>query len=175
MRNVGSVLGNLAVEGMPGMFERGSRRRRRAAAAVRPTVRRVSPMRSSFSSVGRERVLVVRREGPRRRVLRSQRPGGDAAAIGQRRHRHEPAAEVGEAAEQLVAVRSERVIEPRVPLVLVVDLARRPAVVVGRPGRGRQRDTAAAAPAPPDPCGRAESCCPETGCDSSRRSSPDRR
>ncbi|HWF85153.1 MAG TPA: hypothetical protein VG222_09910 [Vicinamibacterales bacterium] len=50
IRNVGSVFGNCAVDGMPGMLS--------AApadvdswAAVRPTVRRVSPIRSSFRTL----------------------------------------------------------------------------------------------------------------------------
>src|SRR5262249_59959126 len=48
IRNVGSVLGNCAVDGMPGMPS-ASPAADGSSAAVRPTVRRVSPARASLS------------------------------------------------------------------------------------------------------------------------------
>ena len=65
-------------------------------------------------------------------------------------------------AEQLIAVRREPVIDPRVPLVLVVDLVRGPAVVVGGPGRGGQRIPLQQRQRHRIACGSTESCCPET-------------
>src|SRR4051812_10351382 len=48
IKNVGSVLGNFAVDGMPGMLS-AAPALVASCAADRPTVRRVSPMRTSFS------------------------------------------------------------------------------------------------------------------------------
>ena len=50
MRNVGSVFGNCAVDGMPGML-RAEPAAVASCAALRVTWRRVSPTRSSLSSV----------------------------------------------------------------------------------------------------------------------------
>ena len=97
MRNVGSVFGNFAVDGNARQAQRRRSRASTSCAAARPTARRVSPMRSSFSSDCRERALVARRERPGRRVLRPQGPRGDAAAVGQRRDRNERLPEIASA------------------------------------------------------------------------------
>ncbi len=86
----------------------------------------------------REGALVVGRERPRVRQLRPERAGRHAAAVGERRDRREVVVEVRQTPEQVVAIR-RRVIEADVPLVLVVDLGRGAAVIVGRAGGGRQR------------------------------------
>ena len=94
-----------------------------AARRSAPTVRLRLPDAQLVQDAAGKRVLVVRGERPRRRVLRTQRAGGHAAALGERRHRDEAVAEIREAAEQLIAVRRKPVIDADVPLILVVDLA----------------------------------------------------
>ena len=50
MSNLGSVFGNVALDGIPGML-RAALANVESCAAVRPTVRRVSPMRTSFRTL----------------------------------------------------------------------------------------------------------------------------
>ena len=58
--------------------------------------------------VGGEGVLIVRRERPRRGVLRPQRAGRDAAPVRQRRDRREVVAKVRQASEHLIAFEPNR-------------------------------------------------------------------
>src|SRR5439155_17638929 len=85
-----------------------------------------------------KRVLVIRSERGGAGLLRSKRAGGDPAAVGKRRHRNEMIAERRYTAEHLIAVRSESMIDPDIPLVLIVDFAAGAAVVVASAGRRRQ-------------------------------------
>ncbi len=87
---------NCAVDGMPGR-PRTSDAEPLNWAAAGATVRRVSPIRSSLTSGRRDRPLVTGGKRPRRRVLRSERAGGDAAAFGQRGHRDERLPEIASA------------------------------------------------------------------------------
>ena len=80
--------------------------------------------------VVRERVLIVGGKRPRRGVLRTECAGRGPAPFRQRRHRLEVAAEVREAAEDAVIPGRELMIEAHVPVVLIVDLAGRPPIVV---------------------------------------------
>ena len=138
MRNVGSVSGNCAVpgclaargrraapsragaagaDGAPGVADRAARSAacsRRCADSWTRTTRHVV-------SCGPSVPVVV------------------AAAFGQRRHRREVLAEPREPRRTADRCCREPVIDPDVELVLIDGLVADPAVVVRRPGRGRQR------------------------------------
>src|SRR3954454_3499840 len=88
----------------------------------------------------REHVLDVPRKGPGPHVLRPERSGGRPAPFGQRRHWPEMIAERREPRERLI-VRTESLVEPHTPLILIVPLRRRTTVVVGGASSRRQRIT----------------------------------
>ncbi len=98
------------------------------------------PRTQFVQQVARERVLIVGRQCPRGRVLRSERACRGATAFRQGCHWLEPTPEVGQPRVSAIAVRSEHMIEPSIPLVLVVELARRSTIVVRRPGGCRFRE-----------------------------------
>ena len=124
-------------------------------------------------------MLIVRRERPRRRVLRTDghAAGQDGpAAVRERRHRYGVIAEVRQPAEHLIAVGRELVIDAHVPLILIVDFVGRPAVVVRGARRWSAADSAASsASATGSMRASSESCCPETADAYCPPSSPDRR
>ena len=103
MRNVGSVLGNRADDGMPGRPER---RRSRPTRAGRGRARHATARVADAKLVEegrREVALVARRERPRRRLLRAERARRHAAAVRQRGHRNEAFREPRQPPEDLVA------------------------------------------------------------------------
>ena len=98
------MFGNRALDGMPGRPRLADARavQLRGRPADRPSGVADAKL---VEHVVRERALVAGRERPGRRVLRAERAGRDAAAVGQRRDRDELFLESRQAPEHLIAVR----------------------------------------------------------------------
>src|SRR5205085_382081 len=88
-----------------------------------------------------KRMPVIRGDGERVRVLRTKRARRHAAAVRQRSNRDEPVVELCETNEGAVAAGCPAMIEPRVPLILVIALDRGTPIVVRRARRRRKRVT----------------------------------
>ena len=87
---------------------------------------------------GRDRPLVTGCKRPRRRVLRSERAGGDAASFRQRCYRNERFAKARQATEHVVPVGGESVIDSRAELILIDLFIGNPSIVVGHACACRQ-------------------------------------